>query len=78
METYIKNTNQIEADNVESPYLLQLKSYLKIIKIPYIMENTNTFLSLDMVESISRITTFPTILPLYQDLELSKYHQDLI
>ena len=54
VETYIKNTNQIKADNVESPCLLQSKSYLKIIKIPYIMENTNTPLFSDMVESIAK------------------------
>ena len=52
VETYIKNANQIEADNVKLPYLLQLKSYLKIIEIPYIMENTDTPLFLDIVESI--------------------------
>jgi len=52
VETYIKNTNQIEADNVKSPCLPQLKSYLKIIRIPYIIENTNTPSSLDVVESI--------------------------
>ena len=52
VENYIKNTNQIEADNVKSPHLLQSKSYLKIIEIPYLIENTNTPLSLDVVESI--------------------------
>ena len=52
VETYIKNVNQIEADNVKSLCLPQLKSYLKIIRIPYIMKNTNTPLFLDVVESI--------------------------
>ena len=52
VENYIKNTNQIEADNVESLYLLQWKSYFKIIEIPYLIEKTNTPLSLNVVESI--------------------------
>ena len=52
VENYIKNTNQIEADNVESLYLLQSKSYFKIIEIPYLIEKTNTPLSLNVVESI--------------------------
>ena len=52
MDNYIKNTNQIKADNVKSLYLLQSKSCLKIIEIPYLMENTNTPLFLDVVESI--------------------------
>ena len=52
MESYIKNVNQIEANNVEFPQLLQSKSYFKIIGIPYLMENTNTLLSMDIVETI--------------------------
>jgi len=38
--------------NVEAPQLPQSKSYLKIIGLPYLIENTNTFLTLDMVETI--------------------------
>jgi len=47
-----KNINYIEADNIEVPHLSQSKSYLKIIGIPYLLKNTNTFLTADIVESI--------------------------
>ena len=44
--------NNIEVDNVKALWLPQLKSYLKIIGIPYFLENTNTSLTADMVETI--------------------------
>ena len=47
-----KNMNYIEADNIEVPHLSQSKSYLKIIGIPYLLKNTNTSLTADIVESI--------------------------
>ena len=46
------NTNHIEANSVEVLYLLQLKLYLKIIGIPYLVENTNTSITADFVEAI--------------------------
>ena len=47
-----KNMNYIEADNIEVPHLSQSKSYLKIIGISYLLKNTNTSLTADIVESI--------------------------
>jgi len=41
IEKYIKNSQCIEADHVESLRLPQSKSYLKIIGIPYLLEQTN-------------------------------------
>ena len=52
IEKYVKNTNCIKVDEVEVPYLLQLKSYLKIIDILYLVENTNTTIIVDVVEAI--------------------------
>ena len=52
IENYIKNTNYIEAKEVEVLWLSQSKSYLKIIGIPYLRENTNTLIMSDMVEDI--------------------------
>ena len=52
IEKYVKNTNCIKVDEVEVPYLLQLKSYLKIIDILYLVENTNTTIIADVVEAI--------------------------
>jgi len=39
-------------NNVEVLCLFQLKSYLKIISISYLLENTNTSIIADMVELI--------------------------
>ena len=38
--------------NIKAPQLSQSKSYVKIIGLPYLIENTNTPLTLDMVETI--------------------------
>ena len=40
IEKYIKQANQIDSENLETPQLPQSKSYLKIIGIPYLLENT--------------------------------------
>ena len=52
VESYIKNINYIEANNIEFSQLLQSKLYLKIIEIPYLIENTNTPLFTDVVKTI--------------------------
>ena len=52
IEKYIKNLNQIDLENVETSQLPQSKSYLKIIGLPYLIENTNTSLILDVVGKI--------------------------
>jgi len=52
IKQYIKNANYIEADNIKVPCLPQLKSYLKIIGISYLLKNTNTSIALDVVEAI--------------------------
>jgi len=41
IEKYIKNVQSIEADHIEFPRLSQSKFYLKIISIPYLLEQTN-------------------------------------
>ena len=52
VEKYVKNTNHIEVNEVKVPCLPQLKLYLKIISISYLVENTNTSISADIVEEI--------------------------
>jgi len=52
LEKYIKNTNQIDVENVQAPHLPQSKSYLKIIGLPYLMENMNVLLNSEVVEKI--------------------------
>ena len=54
IKRYMKNMNQIDSDKVETPQLPQSKSYLKIIDIPYLLENTNMPISADVVEMIIR------------------------
>ena len=54
IERYVKNTNQINSDNVKTPWLPQLKLYLKIIGILYLLENTNIPIMADVVETIIR------------------------
>ena len=49
---YIKNTNFIDSNKVNVPCLPQSKLYLKIIGISYLLENTNTSILPDVVESI--------------------------
>jgi len=52
LEKYVKNTNQIDVENVQAPHLPQSKSYLKIIGLPYLMENMNVLLNSEVVEKI--------------------------
>ena len=52
IKKYVKNTNHIKADKVKVPHLSQSKSYLKIIGIFYMLENTNTPITADIVKFI--------------------------
>jgi len=52
IEKYIKNANLIDTAKVDVSHISQSKSYLKIIDISYLLENTNTPISTDVVESI--------------------------
>ena len=52
IEQYVKNVNNIEAKNVEAPRLPQSKSYLKILGFPYLLENSNTPISANLVKRI--------------------------
>ena len=49
---YVKNMNNIEVNHIELPRLLQPKSFLKIIGISYLREDTLAFITADMVEKI--------------------------
>jgi len=54
IEKYIKKVNYIEANKVEVSCLLQSKSYLKIMDISYLVENTNIPIIVDVVKIASR------------------------
>ena len=49
IERYIKNVNNIKSYYIKALRLLQSKSYLKIIGIFYLLEDSNTFISSDVV-----------------------------
>ena len=52
IEKYVKNTNYINLDKVNTYYLPQSKSYLKIIGILYLLKNTNASISANIVKMI--------------------------
>ena len=52
VENFVKNIEHIDLDDIETSYLPQLKFYLKIIGIPYLLENTNMLINSGCVKSI--------------------------
>jgi len=46
------NIENVNLEYIEAPRLPQLKFYLKIICIPYLMENTNISIMSDFIKSI--------------------------
>ena len=52
IKKYIKSSNHIDTKRVKVSHLPQSKYYLKIISIPYHLENTNTLISANIVEFI--------------------------
>ena len=59
IKNYIKNINIIKSEYIMTPCLPQSKSYLKIIGIPYIKEETNLFIiSSDIKTTIQSMHIF--------------------
>lgn len=56
IEKYIKNIDLIETKDIMASCLLQSKSYLTIISIPYIKENTNSSINSTDIEKIIQFT----------------------
>jgi len=52
IENIIKNVENINSEDIKSPRLLQSKSYLKIIGIPFFIKNTNVPIMSDYVKKI--------------------------
>jgi len=61
IENYTENTNNINFNNIMTSHLPQSKSYLKIIGISYLIENTNTLINLVLLKLLLRIHTYSTI-----------------
>jgi len=56
IENYVKNVNDIISENIQAPRLPQSKSYLKIIGIPYLIENTNIPINSEFVKTIIKLS----------------------
>jgi len=54
IENYVKNVENINSEDIKTLRLLQSKSYLKIIDIPYFIENTNILIISNFVGSINQ------------------------
>ena len=52
INNYIKNSFGSDVNNIQDACLPQFKSYLKILGIPYLMENTNTPMDSNVMENI--------------------------
>jgi len=50
--------NVVNLDNVRVPRLSQSKLYLKVLGIPYLIENINVSISADVVETLLKTTHF--------------------
>jgi len=60
IKNYVKNANHIDSNDIEMPCLPQSKTYLKMIVIPYLMDNTSMSINSSVVETILKITIFST------------------
>ena len=56
IESYIKNANSVNTNDVQSTYLPQSKLYLKILGILYLIKSTNIFINSNMMELIIKFT----------------------
>ena len=52
INNYIKNSFGSDINNIQDAHLPQSKLYLKILGIPYLMENTNTLMDSNVMENI--------------------------
>jgi len=52
IEKYIKSINSVDFDNIIMLKLLQSKSYLKILDIPYLIEDSNVSITSNVIERV--------------------------
>jgi len=71
IEQYIKNINNMNSNNMLT-CLPQSKFYLKIISIPYLIENTNTPINFSVIETILKNTYFFNNISLVSKLKIIK------
>ena len=56
VKKYLKELNNIDNSEIISSKLPQLKSYLKILEIPYFTKDSNLFITSDSIEHIIKLT----------------------
>ena len=56
VKKYMKELNDADLNNIMSPRLPQSKSYLKILGIPYFLENTNLSIIPNIIERVIKYT----------------------
>ena len=56
ISNHIKNASNMNANNIWEGWLLQSKSYLKILGLPYLIENINTPIDAEVAKSIIKST----------------------
>jgi len=56
INNYVKNTNNLDVNDIQDAQLSQSKSYSKILGIPYLIENTNNHIDLNVLEGIIKAT----------------------
>jgi len=56
VSNYVKNCNNIDTNDIQDVWLPQLKSYLRILGIPYIIEGTNVLINSEVIEMFIKVT----------------------
>jgi len=56
IENYVKNIKNITSEDIQASRLPQSKSYLKIIEILYLMENTKIPINSDFIETVIKLS----------------------
>ena len=53
---YVENVNNMNSEDIQDGHLPQSKSYIKILGLPYLLENTNTPMDSEVIENIIKTT----------------------
>jgi len=69
IKKYMKNLNNIDSKDVSSSCLSQSKLYLKILDISYFIEDTNPFVSVDVIKAVIQNTH------IFNDTVLASHYQ---
>ena len=83
IEKYIKNANTIDSNKVIAPRLPQSKSYLKILGIPYLIEDINLPITTNIVEKVIYIfndivlASWPCIIKAFSKLDMTVIWVDI-